>query len=186
MNLVRICLIGTLLCLFCVSTRGGEIDSGLQTGEQAVSFDVKDCTGPAAGKTLCYFCRYGHRPVVAIFVNELSPQVESLIKAVDRAAEAHRSQRVAALVVYLGDDTPEVEDQLRALSRAAELRHTPLTLVRESKAQLREKYQLSKEAAVTMLMWRELRVRDRIAFDTAKIPADVIESLNQRVKSLLE
>ena len=31
-----------------------ELESGLQVGERAGAFNVKDCTGPSAGKSLCY------------------------------------------------------------------------------------------------------------------------------------
>ena len=31
-----------------------EIKSGLQVGEHAGEYNVKDCTGPAAGTSLCY------------------------------------------------------------------------------------------------------------------------------------
>ena len=33
---------------------GAEIKSGLQVGEAAGAYNVKDCTGPAAGTSLCY------------------------------------------------------------------------------------------------------------------------------------
>jgi len=31
-----------------------DLQSGLQVGDSAGYFEVKDCTGPAAGKSLCY------------------------------------------------------------------------------------------------------------------------------------
>lgn len=31
-----------------------EIKSGLQVGESPGAYNVKDCTGPSAGRTLCY------------------------------------------------------------------------------------------------------------------------------------
>ena len=31
-----------------------EIKSGLQVGEHPEAYNVKDCTGPAAGTSLCY------------------------------------------------------------------------------------------------------------------------------------
>jgi len=32
----------------------GDLESGLQVGDRASFFLVKDCTGPNAGKSLCY------------------------------------------------------------------------------------------------------------------------------------
>jgi hypothetical protein len=31
-----------------------DVKSGLQVGEQAGAYNVKDCTGPSAGTSLCY------------------------------------------------------------------------------------------------------------------------------------
>lgn len=31
-----------------------ELESGLQVGDAAGPFNVKDCTGPSKGKSLCY------------------------------------------------------------------------------------------------------------------------------------
>lgn len=31
-----------------------DLESGLKVGERAGAFNVKDCTGPSAGKSLCY------------------------------------------------------------------------------------------------------------------------------------
>jgi hypothetical protein len=33
---------------------GADLKSGLEVGEKAGAFQVKDCTGPSKGKSLCY------------------------------------------------------------------------------------------------------------------------------------
>ena len=40
-------------CLATVAT-AGDLQSGLQPGESAGAFDVKDVTGPRKGTSLCY------------------------------------------------------------------------------------------------------------------------------------
>ena len=42
-------------------------ESGLKVGDAPPPYNVKDVTGPSAGKSLCYRCQYGQRPVVNIF-----------------------------------------------------------------------------------------------------------------------
>ena len=41
------------LC-FSVVAAAEDLQSGLQVGDSAGFFQVKDCTGPSAGKSLCY------------------------------------------------------------------------------------------------------------------------------------
>ena len=38
------------------------LKSGLQPGDAPPAYNVKDCTGPSEGKSLCYRCKYGARP----------------------------------------------------------------------------------------------------------------------------
>lgn len=40
--------------LLSAPTMGEELKSGLQVGDSAGAFNVKDCTGPNKGKSLCY------------------------------------------------------------------------------------------------------------------------------------
>jgi hypothetical protein len=43
-----------LAALISAPTMGEELKSGLQVGDSAGAFNVKDCTGPNKGKSLCY------------------------------------------------------------------------------------------------------------------------------------
>jgi hypothetical protein len=44
-----------LLATFCVAAPAADkLESGLQVGDKAGAFNVKDCTGPNKGKSLCY------------------------------------------------------------------------------------------------------------------------------------
>jgi hypothetical protein len=51
----RLCVMSMAL-VFAASCNGitAELQSGLQVGESAGAFDVKDITGPNQGNTLCY------------------------------------------------------------------------------------------------------------------------------------
>lgn len=60
-----------------------ELESGLKPGDSPPPFNVRDITGPKAGKTLCYRCMYGARPVVTIFTRDIDENVANLIKEVD-------------------------------------------------------------------------------------------------------
>ena len=46
--------VALLLASFATAAVAGEIDSGLKVGDRVGAFNVKDVTGPNAGKSLCY------------------------------------------------------------------------------------------------------------------------------------
>ena len=43
-----------LVATIVAPAAAAELESGLQVGDRAGAFNVKDCTGPSKGKSLCY------------------------------------------------------------------------------------------------------------------------------------
>lgn len=140
-------------------------------------FEVKDCTGPAAGKTLCYYCRYGLRPVVCVFTREIDDDLGELTAALDAAVARHREQRLAAFVVLLGDDTGEAEQKLRRLADRREIRHTPLTIYRDSPEKLTTGLGVSPKAPLTIRLWRSGRIVGEQRHNSGRLDAAATERL---------
>jgi hypothetical protein len=46
--------LAVLVATLATLAQAGEIESGLQVGEKAGAFNVKDVTGPKKGTSLCY------------------------------------------------------------------------------------------------------------------------------------
>ncbi|HIF33282.1 MAG TPA: hypothetical protein EYG57_01900 [Planctomycetes bacterium] len=160
-----------VLCLLPAASDADDLVSGLGLGELASQFMVKDCTGPAAGKTLCYYCRYAERPVVALFVRELNDEVAQLVQDIDKSVAKHQSQRLAAFVVLIGKDTPSSEKRLKQVAKDRRLRHTPLTIYRDQPAKLTDLYRLAPEAAVTALVWQQGKIIHNSAYPTSRLTA---------------
>ena len=159
-----------------------EISSGLKVGERPEQFLVKDCTGPAAGKTLCYYCRYGHRPVVAVFVREFNDQLAPLVRRIDQMVQQHRSERLAALVVLVADDTKATEEGLKDFARRHRIKYTPLTIYRDQQTKLRDTLKLSSQAPVTLMMWRGGEVMVNRAFASPAVSDEQQESFLAEVE----
>lgn len=52
---LRVALPAVVVSALAVGTASaGDVESGVQVGDFAAPFDVKDITGPNKGKTLCY------------------------------------------------------------------------------------------------------------------------------------
>src|SRR5436190_1683359 len=60
-----------------------DVESGLKVGESVGAYNVKDITGPNAGKSLCYRCNYGARPVINVFTRTVNDDLAKLIVQVD-------------------------------------------------------------------------------------------------------
>src|SRR5687767_4615582 len=80
------------------------VKSGLEAGESPDAFNVKDITGPSKGKSLCYRCQYGAKPVACVFTREITPEVKALVKEIDARVAANKNKEMSAFVVLLTDD----------------------------------------------------------------------------------
>ncbi len=85
-----------------------EQKSGLQPGDFIGAFDVVKVAGAeddgvALGKTLCYRCKYGARPMVMVFTR--NPQeAATLVAKLNSAVEKNSGKQLKAFVNVLGED----------------------------------------------------------------------------------
>ncbi len=71
-----------LLAVAGFAVAGDEaVKSGLKVGEKVGAFYVKDITGPSQGKSLCYRCKFGKNPCVAVFARSMNDNTAKLIAA---------------------------------------------------------------------------------------------------------
>lgn len=189
MRAVKITSIAILAAMTVLGTAeltalAGDDAQPLKLGTAAVPFKVRDCTGPAAGKRVCYFCRYGRRPIISIFTRELNPDVIQLVRQVDRAVAQNSKQRLAALVVFVTKDTNAAEQRLKSFAKKHQIA-TPLTIFDESGEQLERDYKVAPNTGLSVMLWNEGTLRSYHAFSAARLqPADIREIIAETGKIL--
>jgi len=152
-----------------------EVKSGLSAGESPAAFNVKDITGPSKGKSLCYRCQYGAKPVTTIFTREITPELAALVKEIDTAVGANKDKNHKAFLVLLTDDADAGAKQLEKLAAEQKITNVPLTIYDGIAGP--EKYKISKDAAVTVLQWNKMRVQSNHAFDSAKLTGEQVKAV---------
>jgi hypothetical protein len=160
-----------------------EVKSGLEPGKTAAAFTVNDVTGPNKGKSLCYRCAYEDRPVACVFTREVSEEVAALIQQIDAAVGANRAKDMKAFVVLLTEDAEGGAKQLAKLAETRGIKHVPLTTFNDESGP--RSYRISKDAAVTVLMWKKAKVVVNHAFGTAKLTEDQIKSVTADAAKIL-
>ncbi len=141
--------------------------SGLTVGDGVAPFNVKDITGPSAGKSLCYRCQYGGNPVACVFTREITPEVASLIASIDETVGANKSKNMKGFVVLLTDDADAGAKQLAEVAKAKGIKNVPLTVFDGKTGP--GAYKISKDAAVTVLLWNKSKVAANHGFAEAKL-----------------
>lgn len=162
-----------------------EIKSGLQPGDAPPAFNVRDVTGPSAGKTLCYRCQYGPRPVVTIFTRDIeNAATQQLIKEVDATVGKNSDSKMAAFVVLLTDDPDSAEGKLTEVAKKHGIKNVPLTIYDGVAGP--DKYKVSKDADLTVMMWNESDVKVNHAFAKGAFKAESVKTVSADTKKILE
>jgi len=144
----------------------GSIPSGPQVGEKVPGpFKVLNITGPEAGQTSCQYCNHGTRPVAVIFTKAITPEVAQLIKKIDTITTVNRAAGLGSFVVVCSD-AAGTDQQIRGMAQHIGIQSTILTLY---KAGGPEKYRLSPEADVTVLLYNHLTVKANHAYKHADL-----------------
>ena len=173
-----------VMCGYAMPAHAVELKSGLEVGDRPRAFHVTDVTGPAAGDTLCYRCKYGGRPVVTIFIRRIDENVSRLIAEVDLVVGKNREdKRMAAFVVKLSEDRDAAEEALKNMARKSRLRHTPLTIF-DGAAGPRG-YNVAKDAEVTVMMWVDSVVRVNHAFTHGQLDKSTIAGIVNDTEKIL-
>lgn len=163
---------------------GAEAKSGLQVGDEVAAFDVTDVTGPSKGKTLCYRCQYGNRPVVGIFTRDVNDNVAALAKQIDEQLTKNEDQKMAAFVVVLSDDPKSAAAKLEEVAKKQEIDNVPLTTFENKQGP--SEYKIASDSDVTVIMWRRGEVKANHALKKGELNADAIKRLVADTSKILK
>ena len=170
--------------MFASAVIAAELKSGLQPGDRPPAYNVKDCTGPNEGTSLCYRCKYGDRPVVNIFARELTPEVVSLVKKIDSVVGANEEKKMAAFVTLLTDDPDKDEAKLKEIAKKEGLKNVPLTVFDGIAGP--EDYKIAEKADITVMMWVDSDVKVNYAFAKGELKASSTKSILADTKKILD
>jgi hypothetical protein len=150
------------------------VKSGLQPGEQIFAvFEPLNATGPFAGEQHCLVCENGANPVAMVFARSLSPAVASLLGKLDGATGRYHQHEMGSFAVFLSDDE-ELIPRLKETARKQSLKHTVLATDPPAGP---DGFNVSKEADVTVVLYREYRVIANHAFRKGELNDHGIEKI---------
>ncbi len=150
------------------------ITSGPQVGEKVPGpFKPLNATGPDAGKEECLYCKHGSKPMVMVFVRELSPGVVTLIKKLDAATAAKGEAGLASCVIVLSD-TKDLAPSLAKWAGAEKIANTVLATHAPAGP---AKYALAPDAAVTVLLYTKQTVKSNHTFRAGELKDAGVEAI---------
>jgi hypothetical protein len=171
----RSTLVSFIVALLSSGTvMAGPVLSGPQPGEKVPGpFKVLNITGPEAGQTSCQYCNHGTRPVAVIFTKAITPEVAQLLKKIDTVTAQNKDSGLGSFAVVC-NDAAGVDQHVRAIAQQLGIQNTILTL---AKAGGPEKYRLSPEADVTVLLYNHLTVKANHAFKNTELTDAAVNAI---------
>ena len=135
---------------------------GLHAGEAIGPFNVIKVGGAPGdgvqeGEEVCYRCRYGSSPMVMVFARQDDPKIEELLKQLDQLISLDKNVKLRAMLVLLGEDLAVLRESGAKLALKTHLQHVPVVVSKDLPGGP-EKYKLSKDAQVTILLAKESKV----------------------------
>jgi hypothetical protein len=119
---------------------------------------------------------------VCVFTRDLSGPLASLVKQLDAAIE--KDKNLKAFVVVPTDDKAKWAAALEELARKEQIKNVPLTVYEGASGP--DIYQLHKEAAVTVLMWKSSKVVVNHAFRKDGLTEDKVKTVVEDVSQILK
>lgn len=122
--------------------------------------------------------------MVTVFAREITDDLASLVKQIDDAVEKNKEQQLAAFVVLLTDDADAAEAKLKALAEKQKIKSTPLTVFEGAAGP--PPYKVSKDADVTVLMWKKTEVVVNHAFAKGGLNKEAVAKVVADTSKILQ
>jgi hypothetical protein len=150
MRQILICAITFLSVVCSAAVRADDPVSGPKVGDVAKGFEVEVSTGDDAGKTLDLLKSFKDKPVLVIFVSEMTRPGFGLLKLLDKYGRLRQPEGLEVLIVRVTDDAAAAARQSKVHFDQYDIKSTA-GVARGGKAGPPD-YGLSDEAQMTILL----------------------------------
>jgi hypothetical protein len=186
---IGFCL-AVVLSLAAGSVLAAELKSGPQPGDDVGAFQVEKVAGAVndnvePGKHLCYRCMLGSKPVVMVFARKADANLASLATQLDKKVADNSSKKLSSFVNLLGKDPAALKSTAKEFATKNKLENVAL-VVPEDNENGPSDYQISPNAEVTVLIYRNGKVEATHAVAPGKLDKAEIDKILADTKLILE
>lgn len=119
--------------------------------------------------------------MVCVFARETSEPLASLVKKIDD--KIGENGKLKAFVVILSKDSEKTASDLKKFAKESGIHHVPLTMLGDPGGP--PDYELSKDAAITVLMWHNQKVVVNHAYK-GELTAKDIDAITADIPKILK
>jgi len=169
------------VALGLAATASAEVTSGPQVGEPVGAFTVTKVTGNPDdgvedGKTLCYRCKMGQRPVVMVFARSADEKFAKFLKELEGELEEHADEKLTAFVNMIGTDEESLKQAAADFVAKHDIKRIAF-VVPTNAENGPENMKIAPDADVTVVCYKGGEVKANHAFAKGSLSDEKIEAL---------
>jgi hypothetical protein len=167
-----------------------EMTSGPQVGDSVGAFIVTKVTGNPDdgvedGKSLCYRCKMGQRPVVMVFARSADEKLAKLLKKIEEEVEEHQSEKLTSFVNMIGADAEAMKKASADFVAKHGLKRIAFVVPEDAKHGPPE-FKIAPDADLTVVCYKGGTVKANHAFSKGGLTDDKIDAVVEASCSLVD
>ena len=143
----------------------------------------KDSVEP--GEHLCYRCMLGSKPVIMVFAHNADEHLAQLASEIDKKIADNSDKKLSSFINLLGKNAADVKSEAKNFATHHKLENVAL-VVPEENENGPASYNLSPEADVTVLIYRDGKVAANHALPAGKLDKQQIKAILADTQKILE
>ena len=118
-----------------------------------------------------------------VFTRSLTDNLASLVKEIDTFVGKNQAKQAAAFVVLLSSDPDGDEPKVKEFAKKHGIKNVPLTIFDGEAGP--PSYKVGKEAEVTVLLWKQQKVKANHAFAKDGLNKDTVQQVVADTEKIL-
>ena len=185
----KFCLTMAILFL-ATATASAEVTSGPQVGDSVGAFTVLKVAGNPddgfpVGKSGCYRCKTGSKPVVMVFARSADEKLAKLLKKIEEEVEEHQDEKLMSFVNMIGADADSLKKATEEFASKHGITRIAFVVPEDAKDGPAD-FKIAPDADVTVVCYREGKVKANHAFAKGGLSDDKIDAVVKASCSLVE
>lgn len=178
------------LAVMAAGVASADLVSGPQPGERVGAFTVTKVAGNAndgvaEGKSLCYRCKMGNRPVVMIFARTADESLAELIDELEEELKEHESDKLTGFVNMIGSDAESLKAAAAKFVKDNGIQRVAF-VVPEDAENGPDNLKIAPEADLTVVCYKGGKVMASHAFKKGELDGDTIGEIVEASCSLVD
>lgn len=184
------CMMAMVCVVAMAAAASAEITSGPQVGDSVGAFTVTKVAGNPddgfpVGRSGCYRCKTGSKPVVMVFARTGDEKLAKLLKKIEEEVEEHQDEKLMSFVNMIGADAESLKKATEDFASKHGITRIAFVVPEDVKDGPAD-FKIAPDADLTVVCYKEGKVVANHAFAKGGLSDDKIDAVVKASCALVE